>query len=189
MTITRALSLGLITLLVALLAITVYVRTVVSAHLFTDASQLHTYDAILILGASVVRKAPSPAFAARADAAIDLYQKKIAPIVLVSGASDGEYNEVEAMVRYLSAHQIPEAAIVQDVSGNSTYESIDRAGALYGIKSLVIPTQDFHLPRAVYIARRLGIDADGLMVQGGTFFDYFRELPATVKALIDVSQQ
>jgi vancomycin permeability regulator SanA len=51
----------------------------------------------------------------------------------------------------------------------------------------VIVTQDFHLPRAVFIARALGMRAYGLSVsRAGTLFDYVREIPAAWKAMWDV---
>ena len=52
---------------------------------------------------------------------------------------------------------------------------------------MTIVTQDFHLPRALYIARHLGITAYGVVADGqGTPYDYLREVPASDKALWDL---
>ena len=59
---------------------------------------------------------------------------------------------------------------------------------MFGVDSITIVTQDFHLPRAVYIARHLGLDAYGVVAEGGdgSGHDYLREIPASDKALLDL---
>jgi SanA protein len=51
---------------------------------------------------------------------------------------------------------------VRDFAGFRTFDSVYRARDLWGIRSMVIVSQDFHLPRSIYIAQRLGVDAVGL---------------------------
>ena len=64
-----------------------------------------------------------------------------------------------------------------------------RAKAIFGVHSAIIVTQDFHLPRAVFIARSLGIDANGLVAPGTerSLYDYLREIPAALKAFSDLA--
>ena len=63
-----------------------------------------------------------------------------------------------------------------------------RARDVFDVKSAIIVTQNFHLPRALYIARHLGITAYGITTDGGqgTPSDYLREIPASDKALFDI---
>ena len=63
-----------------------------------------------------------------------------------------------------------------------------RAREVFLARSLTIVTQDFHLPRALWIARRLGLDAYGIVAAGGenSPSDYVREIPAAIKALLNV---
>jgi vancomycin permeability regulator SanA len=52
--------------------------------------------------------------------------------------------------------------VFMDHAGFSTYESIYRAKEIFGVKKMIIVTQDYHLYRALYIAERLGIEAYGV---------------------------
>jgi SanA protein len=62
-----------------------------------------------------------------------------------------------------------------------------RAISVFHAQSAIIVTQDFHLPRAMYIARHLGMTAYGVVAEGeGTPLDYLREVPASDKALWDL---
>jgi SanA protein len=64
-----------------------------------------------------------------------------------------------------------------------------RALHVHTISSATIVTQEFHLPRALFIAKRLGINAHGFVASGkeGITDAYLREIPATIKAIFDVS--
>jgi SanA protein len=109
--------------------------------------------------------------------------------LLVTG-DDGErsYDEVSPVLTYLLEKGIPGRDIFLDHAGFDTYSSMYRARHIFGARSLVIVTQDFHLPRAVFLARAMGIDADGLVAgDGGTAWDYLREIPATLKAVADLA--
>jgi vancomycin permeability regulator SanA len=63
-----------------------------------------------------------------------------------------------------------------------------RARDVFLADSVIVVTQDFHLPRAVFIARYLGLSAYGVAAEGseGSGRDYTREIPASVKALLDL---
>ena len=151
-----------------------------------DETHLKTADAILILGASVQKLSLSRVLEARANAAIVLYQKHIAPKIVVSGYSDHLYDEVAAMHAYVLSSGVPEADIIVDGRGDDTFSSIDNAHRLYGFSSLIIPTQDFHIARALFLADAIGVKVQGFVVEGGKWFDYVREIPASFKALRDV---
>jgi vancomycin permeability regulator SanA len=49
-----------------------------------------------------------------------------------------------------------------DFAGRRTYDSLKRAQALFGVQRVIIVTSDFHLARALFLARRLGLDAYGV---------------------------
>ncbi|MEN9413622.1 MAG: hypothetical protein RLZZ342_709 [Candidatus Parcubacteria bacterium] len=165
------------------------VRMTVSQHLYTNPNDLPSAQAVLVLGASVIAGVPSPILAERADAAIAIYTAERAKRILVSG-DNGErsYDEVSAMLNYLVKNNVSPRDIFVDHAGFDTYSSVYRARYIFGARSLIIVTQDFHLPRAVFLARSMGIDASGVVAgNGGTASDYIREIPATIKALFDVA--
>lgn len=121
-------------------------------------------DAILVLGASVWGNSIlSPMLQDRVDRAIDLYENGKAPKLLMSGDhSSRYYDEVTTMKNYAVEQGVDSVDIFLDHSGFSTYESMLRAREIFETQKLVIVTQKYHLYRAVFIARVLGIDAYGV---------------------------
>ena len=80
--------------------------------------------------------------------------------------------------------------IVQDPGGFDTYDSMWRAHNLSALESVLVFTQAYHLPRALYIARRLGLQARGAAPKQYMSDDapkaYVREMLARIKAFLDV---
>ncbi len=118
---------------------------------------------VIVPGAAVLRSgALSAVFLDRANAAILLYETGKAQKILVSGDnSTAEHNEVDPARKYLLSQGVPEADIYLDHAGFDTYSTMYRAREIFGVSSAIIATQTFHLPRALFIARSLGIDAVG----------------------------
>ena len=161
------------------------------------------YDCILVLGAGIRGTEPSDMLKDRLDVAITLYSAKIAPKLLMSGdhISD-DYNEVGVMKAYAVSQGIPSEDIFIDHEGISTYDSIRNARERFGIQSMVIGTQGYHLPRALYIAqsfdmRVCGVGADLRKYIGSLYYYRAREVLARNKDVfkcifgdpIDQSQQ
>ena len=157
-------------------------------HMYEDVRELPKADVALVLGASVRRGVPSPILEERAHAAVQLYLAHKVDKILVTGDDSVRSNdEVTPVRKYLQSAGIPDEDIFLDHAGFDTYSSMYRAREIFGVSSATIVTQDFHLPRAVYIARSLGISAAGLNARGsGTAGDYVREIPASFKAMFDV---
>lgn len=140
-----------------------------------------------MLGAAILPSGEiSQIFKDCADAASVLYAQGIVDRILVSG-DDGTttHNEVNPAREYLMASGVPSEAIFLDHAGFDTYSSMYRARDVFRVKSSIITTQSFHLPRAVYIARRMGIDAYGFPANQHEYGikNNFRELLADVKAV------
>ena len=66
------------------------------------------------------------------------------------------------MERFLSERGVPGDDIITDGAGLSTYQSLRRARDLFGVEEVLLVTQGFHLPRALMLAGRLGLDAAGV---------------------------
>lgn len=149
----------------------------------------------LVFGAGVRPDGrPSPMLADRLQAAIALYQQGRVSKLLMSGDnSTPEYDEVTTMKQYAVDRGVPEQDITLDYAGFSTYESCYRARVIFGVEQAVLVTQQFHLPRAVYTCRSLGINSVGLgTADWGRYRDSllasytFRETLATLNALVQV---
>ena len=128
-----------------------------------QAKDLNDIDYILVLGAGIKAKRPSPMLEDRLKKSINLYQSNVSSKILVSGDHINEdYDEVIVMKNYLLENNISNKDIVSDDLGISTYDSIYRAKYIYHAKNIIIVTQKYHLPRALYIAKALNINAYGI---------------------------
>jgi SanA protein len=99
----------------------------------------------------------------RVQTAVALYQQGKAGKLLFSGDHGRRaYDEVNAMRRAALAAGVPPEDIFLDHAGFSTYETMYRARQVFGVTRALVVTQNFHLPRAIYLARKMGIDAIGV---------------------------
>jgi len=122
------------------------------------------WDCILVLGAGLQPDgSPSLMLRERIDMGIRLYGSGAAPKLLMSGDHGrADHDEVNAMKDAALAAGIPSEDVFMDHAGFSTYDSLYRAEAIFGAERLLIVTQSYHLPRALYIASRLGLEAVGI---------------------------
>lgn len=118
-------------------------------------------DAVLVLGAGVrANGTPSNMLEDRLLTALSLYEKGICDTVIVSGDHGTPYyDEVNVMKEYLVKKGIPSDRVFMDHAGFSTYDSLYRARAIFGVQELVIVTQEYHAYRSLMIASALGIEA------------------------------
>lgn len=181
-------------LLLALVPIglTAYVRWVTQGDRYLELDRVPSRPVAIVFGAGVWDDgSPTPVLADRVLAGVDLYQRGIVTHLLMSGDNQvPEYNEVDAMRRLAEASGVPPDAISLDRLGLNTAATCRRARQLYNIDRAVLVTQRYHLPRALYLARRVGIDAVGYGVPDWGVYRYrsmlsysLREIPATVKAI------
>ena len=129
-----------------------------------EAYMLEDVELILVLGAGLRPDgSPSDMLADRLSVGIDLLEKGFCDTILMSGDNSGDhYNEVAAMKLFAEENGVPAETILTDGKGYSTYESVFRAVKEYGAEKIVIVTQEYHLYRALYIAKTLGIEAYGV---------------------------
>lgn len=177
-------------LLVCVIAISIplLMRATMSSYIFATSIAVPMTEVALVPGASVVGGKPSRVLAERADMAIELYdQGKVLKILVTGDNGELTHDEVTPVRRYLLDAGIPADDIFLDHAGFDTYSSMYRARSVFDARSVTVVTQDFHLPRALFIARHLGLTAYGVVTQGqGSIFDYVREVPASDKALWDL---
>lgn len=175
--------------LVMILVAPIFMRFAMVPYTYVSLDDVPETVVAIIPGASVIGGKPSPILAARADAAIRLYTKgKVSKIIVTGDDEAANHDEVTPVRKYLVDAGIPARDIFLDHAGFDTYSSMYRTIEIFGADSATIVTQDFHLPRALYIARHLGLDAYGVVAsgQGGFVNGYLREIPASVKALWDL---
>jgi len=129
-----------------------------------QAASLKDADCILVLGCGVKPDgSPSDMLNDRLRRGVELYCAGAAPKLLMSGDHGREYyDEVNTMKAFAVEEGINSADVFMDHAGFSTYEGIYRAKEVFGVKSIIIVTQEYHLYRALYIAKSLGLDAYGV---------------------------
>ena len=129
-----------------------------------DAEQLENIDCILVLGCGVREDGtPSAMLEDRLRRGVELYKAGIAPKILMSGDhGQTNYDEVNTMKQYAIDAGVPSEDIFMDHAGFSTYESMHRAKTVFCAEKILIVTQEYHLYRAIYAARALGLEAYGV---------------------------
>ncbi|WP_262283894.1 vancomycin high temperature exclusion protein [Micromonospora sp. MA102] len=170
-----------------------WVRGGAKGHLFTEAD-VPEAPVALVLGTKVKADGtPSPFLAARLEIAQRLLAAGKVRVILVSGDHmNDDYDEPDAMRRWLVDRGVPAGKVVLDHAGFDTYDSCARARRVFGVERATVVTQSFHLARAVSLCRHLGVAANG--VGDDTARRYAqrwrvsatREYGACVKATLDV---
>jgi vancomycin permeability regulator SanA len=148
----------------------------------------------LVLGAQVYATGePSPFLAARLAIAQRLLAAGKVRAILVSGDHrEWRYDEPGAMRRWLERHGVPANKIAQDHAGFDTYDSCVRAIKIFGVRRMIVVTQSYHLPRAITLCRRVGVQAYGVgdetvrQFRKPWLISSTREHGACVKAVLDV---
>lgn len=149
-----------------LFGIDFYVRSSTKDRIISpeNASSVSDADCILVLGAGIrADGSPSPMLQDRLNTGIELYQNGAAPKLLMSGDHGRKkYNEVQTMKDIALDQGVPSEYVFMDHAGFSTYDSLYRARDVFQARKVIIVTQKYHLYRALYIARSLGLDAWGV---------------------------
>ncbi len=160
-------------------------------HIFTDANRVPKKQVAIVLGARVYRSGkPTAILEDRLRAALTLYRQGKVEKILVSGDHLApEYDEVNAMWRWLSRYEVPSRDIFLDHAGIRTLDTMIRASEVFEVDSAVVCTQAFHLSRSVFLARRAGIDAVGIVADRRKYLhprrNQVREYVAKTVAFLD----
>ena len=161
-------------------------------------SEIHTEDwprprIAIVFGAAVYQDDLSRMLEDRVKTAIALYKSGKVDRILVSGDNrTPEYNEPKAMAEYLISHAVDQKDVVIDYAGRSTYETCKRAQSIFGVERAILITQRTHLPRALYLANNLGLNAIGVIADQQSYGDEtsyqkMREVGASLKAFFNIN--
>ncbi len=173
--------------LLLILLLNLWVIHAASGKIYTRVEDVPAQAVGLVLGAGP----GSLYFEDRLDAGAQLYQSGKVRRLIVSGEGDPQDpygSETALMFQGLVRRGVPKEAITRDDAGYRTLDSMARARRIFGLKSVIVVSQPFHLPRAIYLAQQWGLDAVGYAAidPGGDFYHtYFREWGARIKAVLD----
>ncbi len=124
--------------------------------------QARPVSAIVVLGAAQYVGRPSPVLRARLDHAIALWQRHLAPLMIVTGGTGRGDTTSEAAVsrRYAIRHGVPASAILMENEGRTTSESMEGVARLMGgrrRRDVLLVSDPFHMLRLTILARRHGL--------------------------------
>ena len=135
--------------------------------LTVEEASKENFDCVLVLGAGVWGDGPSHLLEERLNKGVEVYNTGCTNRILMTGDHGREeYDEVNVMKNFAIEKGAVAEEVFMDHAGFSTYESMYRAKEVFQVKKVVIVTQKYHLYRAVYNARKLGLDAYGVAADG-----------------------
>jgi len=182
----------IISILFLVIMINVFVLSSTSKYIYSNKLKVPSSDTALILGASVHANGKlSPILFDRAKNGALLYRNGKVKNVLLSGDHGKKYyDEVTAMKHFFLKEGISKKTIFLDFNGVNTYYSIKHAARNFNVKKMIIVTQEFHLPRAIFIAKKMNIEVYGFVADNRKYKDIYyyryRECLARVKSFFQV---
>jgi uncharacterized SAM-binding protein YcdF (DUF218 family) len=117
--------------------------------------------AIVVLGAAQYAGKPSPVLRARLDHALDLWNRHLASVLILTGGTGSGDTTSEAAVgrTYARKHGVPDSAILVESEGRTTSESMRAVAGMLevrGLQSALLVSDPFHMLRLRILARRFG---------------------------------
>lgn len=166
--------------------------TVSRPALYRDAATTPARPVAIVFGAKTWASGPSSILKDRLDAGIRLYRLgKVKKLLLSGDHGQHEYDEVNTMRKYALEHGVQEEDVFLDHAGFRTYDTLCRARDVFGVRSATLVTSEFHLPRAIYTGKRLGLDVVGLVSDARTYQSWLwndcREFLARTLAWVQVN--
>ncbi|WP_206830887.1 YdcF family protein [Alicyclobacillus fructus] len=152
-------------------------------------------DVGVVLGAYTDGFEPSQPLAARLRTAIALYRQGYIQAIIVSGGQgeNESVSEARSMKRFLVMNGIPADAVHEERMSTNTWENLHHSSAIMrarGYRTAIIITSDYHLPRALAVARMMGIQATGCGAAStkGEFRAALREVFAHIQYMLQGRQ-
>ncbi len=157
-----ALELTILIPVVLLISANLIISTGTKDYLFDEVTEIPHNMVGLVLGTSprVRNGGPNPYFTNRMQAAAELFHNGNVNYLIVSGDNRSMYyNEPQYMRKALVDLGVPDSVIFTDNAGLRTLDSVLRARDVFGQQHITVISQRFHNQRAIYLARRKGMDA------------------------------
>ena len=135
---------------------------------------------------------PSNSLYDRVLTGVELYRAGRVKKLLMSGDNpNANYDEPTAMKKTAVELGVPESDIVLDFAGRRTYDTCYRAKEVFGVEKAILVSQDYHLPRALYLCNSLGVDSIGIKANrrayDGENYYHFREFFSVPNAWFEIN--
>ncbi len=158
----RVLKLFILFLIISIILF-IYVEYLIISTTYNDYKDVK-YDYLIILGARVNGDKPSLALKYRLDRALEYINEHGEIKIVVSGSrgDDEDYTESSIMKKYLVSHGVNAENIIEEDRSFSTYQNLKNSYDIVGKSKVLISTNDFHMYRALMVAKKIGFDAQAL---------------------------
>jgi SanA protein len=177
---------------VALLATNLVIIRGAGDYIVEDPADAPHAQCAIVLGARIYENGtPYPMLADRLETGVRLYELgKVDKLLLSGDHGQTEYDEVNVMLDYVLERGVPDEDVFTDHAGFDTYDTMYRARDVFQVETALVVTQSFHLSRAVYTARELGLEATGvaadLQPYGSETRNAAREVLARANAVLQL---
>lgn len=144
-----------------LIVLAIWLVSVSAVVMWSSRDEARRTDAIVVLGAAQYAGRPSPVLRARLDHALDLWDRHLASLLILTGGTGAGDTTSEADVgkKYAKRHGVPDSAIVVENAGRTTSESMRAVAGMLevrGLQSALLVSDPFHMLRLRILARRFG---------------------------------
>lgn len=162
-------------------------------YIYEKQTDLPSAQVVMILGARVYNNGRlSDILKDRTLTALEVYKNGKVKKILVSGDHGREdYDEVNVVKEYLLENGVKPEDIFLDHAGFDTYDSLYRAKYIFKVDSLIVSTQKFHLPRAIYIGKKLNVETYGIIadkhIYRSALTNNIREIFSRTKAFFNIN--
>jgi uncharacterized SAM-binding protein YcdF (DUF218 family) len=138
-----------------------WILSAVSVLLWSSRDEAQPAQAIVVLGAAQYAGRPSPVLKARLDHALNLWNRHLANLLILTGGTGTGDTTSEAAVgrNYARKHGVPDSAILVENEGRTTSESMRAVAGMLevrGLQSALLVSDPFHMLRLRILARRFG---------------------------------
>ena len=140
---------------------------------FASRDNARSADAIVVLGAAQYAGRPSPVLKARLDHALQLWERKLATrLIVTGGVGPGDVTSEAAVARtYIESQGVPADSILLEPAGRTTSESMQAVATIMesnGMERAILVSDPFHMFRLWLLSRRYGITAHTSPVRGSS---------------------
>jgi uncharacterized SAM-binding protein YcdF (DUF218 family) len=151
----RIVTIGMVT------AFSLWLISAVAVLVWSARDEARPAQAIVVLGAAQYAGKPSPVLRARLDHALDLWNRHLASLLILTGGTGSGDTTSEAAVgrKYAKKHGVPDSAILVENEGRTTSESMRAVAGMLevrGLQSALLVSDPFHMLRLRILARRFG---------------------------------
>ena len=146
---------------VVVAAFALWIISATAVIVWSSRDEARPAQAIVVLGAAQYAGKPSPVLRARLDHALELWNRHLASLLILTGGTGSGDTTSEAAVgrTYARRHGVPDSAILVETEGRTTSESMRAVAGMLevrGLQSALLVSDPFHMLRLRILARRFG---------------------------------